>query len=119
MITREWRTKNFLKALELCDRIGQVSEAEGHHPDLHITGRLWAHGWAPASPRSQAGIFWWDPRSAGNRVRRDEADKQNDALLSAAWAAQVPAIIWLDVWASLLGALSKQFGGAAFTYLPH
>ena len=37
-IRREWRTKNFLKALELCDRIGEVAESEGHHPDLHVTG---------------------------------------------------------------------------------
>lgn len=35
---REWKAKNFLKALELCDRIGEVAEGEGHHPDLHLTG---------------------------------------------------------------------------------
>lgn len=29
-----------LQALELCDRIGEVAEAEGHHPDLHLTGEL-------------------------------------------------------------------------------
>ena len=26
-----------LQALELCGRFAQVAEAEGHHPDLHIT----------------------------------------------------------------------------------
>eukprot|EP00879_Flechtneria_rotunda_P000656 GHRR01000770.1.p1 GENE.GHRR01000770.1~~GHRR01000770.1.p1 ORF type:complete len:127 (+),score=22.82 GHRR01000770.1:182-562(+) len=30
------RTKNFVKALELFQRIGEVAEAEGHHPDLHL-----------------------------------------------------------------------------------
>ncbi|KAK9903459.1 hypothetical protein WJX75_006181 [Coccomyxa subellipsoidea] len=36
-IQRTFRTKNFVKALELCNRFGEVAEAEGHHPDLHIT----------------------------------------------------------------------------------
>lgn len=41
--------KSFLKALELCDRIAEVAEAEGHHPDVHVTGwnrlavELWTH----------------------------------------------------------------------------
>ena len=35
---RIWTTRNFLKGLELCQRIGEVAEAEGHHPDLHLTG---------------------------------------------------------------------------------
>ncbi|EIE23022.1 transcriptional coactivator/pterin dehydratase, partial [Coccomyxa subellipsoidea C-169] len=38
LIRRTFRTKNFVKALELCNRFGEVAEAEGHHPDLHITG---------------------------------------------------------------------------------
>jgi 4a-hydroxytetrahydrobiopterin dehydratase len=29
-------TKNFLSALEICNRVGVVAEQEGHHPDLHI-----------------------------------------------------------------------------------
>lgn len=35
---RQWRAKNFLAGLELCRRFGDVAEAEGHHPDLHLTG---------------------------------------------------------------------------------
>jgi 4a-hydroxytetrahydrobiopterin dehydratase len=35
---RHWKTKNFLSALELCRRFGDVAESEGHHPDLHVTG---------------------------------------------------------------------------------
>ncbi|GMH38074.1 hypothetical protein BSKO_05958 [Bryopsis sp. KO-2023] len=48
-IRREFRSKNFLKALELFDRIAVVAEEEGHHPDLHLEGwnrasvELWTH----------------------------------------------------------------------------
>lgn len=48
-IRRKWRTKNFMKALELCQRVAVVAEAEGHHPDLHIEGwnnltiEIWTH----------------------------------------------------------------------------
>jgi 4a-hydroxytetrahydrobiopterin dehydratase len=37
-IRREWRVKDFATALEFFYRIGQVAEAEDHHPDLHLTG---------------------------------------------------------------------------------
>ncbi len=37
-IRREWRVKNFVEGLEFFQRVGQVAEAEGHHPDLHLTG---------------------------------------------------------------------------------
>ena len=36
-IRRRFTTKNFLRGLDLCDRIAEVAEAEGHHPDLHLT----------------------------------------------------------------------------------
>jgi 4a-hydroxytetrahydrobiopterin dehydratase len=37
-IRREWRVKDFSTALDFFARIGQVAEAENHHPDLHLTG---------------------------------------------------------------------------------
>ena len=37
-LQREFRCRNFLAAVELCHRMGQVAEEEKHHPDLHITG---------------------------------------------------------------------------------
>jgi 4a-hydroxytetrahydrobiopterin dehydratase len=37
-IRREWRVKNFAAALDFFNRVGQVAEAEGHHPDLHLAG---------------------------------------------------------------------------------
>jgi 4a-hydroxytetrahydrobiopterin dehydratase len=37
-IRREWRVRDFPAALDFFQRIGQVAEAEDHHPDLHLTG---------------------------------------------------------------------------------
>jgi|SRR5947209_4381513 len=38
-LTREVKLKNFREALALVNRIGEVAEAAGHHPDLCL------HGW--------------------------------------------------------------------------
>ncbi len=37
-IRREWRMRDFAAALDFFNRVGQVAEAEDHHPDLHLTG---------------------------------------------------------------------------------
>jgi 4a-hydroxytetrahydrobiopterin dehydratase len=37
-VRREWRVKDFVTALDFFQRIGQIAEAEDHHPDLHLTG---------------------------------------------------------------------------------
>ncbi|MBU6384874.1 MAG: 4a-hydroxytetrahydrobiopterin dehydratase [Planctomycetes bacterium] len=37
-IDRTVRFKNFVKMMEAVHRIAELSEAEGHHPDLHLTG---------------------------------------------------------------------------------
>lgn len=37
-IRREWRVKDFSTALDFFQRVGQLAEAEDHHPDLHLTG---------------------------------------------------------------------------------
>jgi 4a-hydroxytetrahydrobiopterin dehydratase len=48
-IRREWRVKNFIAALDFFRRVGDIAEAEGHHPDLHLTGyrnvaiEIWTH----------------------------------------------------------------------------
>lgn len=48
-IRREWRVKDFVTGLEFFNRIGQIAEAEDHHPDLHLVGyrnvaiELWTH----------------------------------------------------------------------------
>jgi 4a-hydroxytetrahydrobiopterin dehydratase len=48
-IRREWRVKDFLTALDFFRRIGEIAEAEDHHPDLHLVGyrnvavEIWTH----------------------------------------------------------------------------
>jgi len=48
-LRREWRVKDFATALDFFHRIGSIAEAEGHHPDLHLTGyrnvavEIWTH----------------------------------------------------------------------------
>lgn len=42
------KTKNFVESLELANKIGEVAEAEGHHPDLLVRWgelgiELWTH----------------------------------------------------------------------------
>ncbi|MCC6508412.1 MAG: 4a-hydroxytetrahydrobiopterin dehydratase [Pirellulaceae bacterium] len=38
LISRKWKLKNFVQALELANSIGRLAEEDQHHPDLHITG---------------------------------------------------------------------------------
>lgn len=48
-IRREWRVKDFLTGLDFFQRVGQLAEQEGHHPDLHLAGyrnvaiEIWTH----------------------------------------------------------------------------
>jgi 4a-hydroxytetrahydrobiopterin dehydratase len=48
-IRREWRVKDFSAGLDFFRRVGEIAEAEDHHPDLHLTGyrnvtiELWTH----------------------------------------------------------------------------
>jgi 4a-hydroxytetrahydrobiopterin dehydratase len=48
-IRREWRVKDFVTGLDFFNRIGELAEAEDHHPDLHLVGyrnvavELWTH----------------------------------------------------------------------------
>lgn len=57
---RTWVTQNFLKGLALCEKIAEVAEGEGHHPDLHLTGQmaglgLWRDvGWGVTACESKA-----------------------------------------------------------------
>lgn len=37
-IHRTWNVGSFSKGLAFCHRVGEIAEAEGHHPDLHLTG---------------------------------------------------------------------------------
>jgi 4a-hydroxytetrahydrobiopterin dehydratase len=48
-IRREWTAKNFVAAIEFFNRVAELAEQEGHHPDLHLVGyrkvaiELWTH----------------------------------------------------------------------------
>lgn len=48
-LRREWKVKDFAAGLDFFRRVGEVAEAEGHHPDLHLTSyrdvavELWTH----------------------------------------------------------------------------
>ena len=48
-IRKEWTVKNFLVGLDFFNRVGQLAEDDGHHPDLHLEGyrnvwiELWTH----------------------------------------------------------------------------
>ena len=47
-IARTWKFKDFKEALAFVNRVGELAETEGHHPDIHIhwnrvTLELWTH----------------------------------------------------------------------------
>jgi 4a-hydroxytetrahydrobiopterin dehydratase len=48
-IRKEWTVKNFMAGLDFFNRVAQLAEAEGHHPDLHLEGyrnlsiEIWTH----------------------------------------------------------------------------
>jgi 4a-hydroxytetrahydrobiopterin dehydratase len=48
-IRREWRAKNFLAAIDFFNKVAELAETEGHHPDLHLEGyrntaiEIWTH----------------------------------------------------------------------------
>ena len=37
-IRRDWTMKDFMAAIDFFNRVAQVAEDEGHHPDLHLEG---------------------------------------------------------------------------------
>jgi 4a-hydroxytetrahydrobiopterin dehydratase len=36
LLVKEFRFKNFAQAMEFANRVGDIAEKEGHHPDLNI-----------------------------------------------------------------------------------
>ena len=49
MIKKKFEFKNFKEALAFVNKVGEIAEAEGHHPDIHIVSykkvviELWTH----------------------------------------------------------------------------
>jgi 4a-hydroxytetrahydrobiopterin dehydratase len=48
-IRKDWTVKNFMAAIRFFNRVAELAEAEGHHPDLHLEGyrklgiEIWTH----------------------------------------------------------------------------
>ena len=48
-IRKDWTVKNFMAGMDFFNRVAEVAEEDGHHPDLHIEGyrnlsiALWTH----------------------------------------------------------------------------
>src|SRR4051812_19448041 len=48
-IVRRYTAKNFMAAIEFFNKVTELAEQEGHHPDLHLEGfrnvtiELWTH----------------------------------------------------------------------------
>jgi 4a-hydroxytetrahydrobiopterin dehydratase len=48
-ITKSWTVKNFVAGIEFFNKVKDLAESEGHHPDLHIVGYrnvsidIWTH----------------------------------------------------------------------------
>ncbi|MAV37168.1 MAG: 4a-hydroxytetrahydrobiopterin dehydratase [Planctomycetaceae bacterium] len=48
-IRKEWTVRHFMAAMDFFNRVAEVAEDDGHHPDLHVSGyrhvaiELWTH----------------------------------------------------------------------------
>lgn len=48
-IRKSWVVRNFLAGMRFFEKVTEVAEAEGHHPDLHLVGyrtvsiEIWTH----------------------------------------------------------------------------
>jgi 4a-hydroxytetrahydrobiopterin dehydratase len=48
-IRKQWVVKNFMAGMRFFERVAQLAEEEGHHPDLHLEGyrnvaiEIWTH----------------------------------------------------------------------------
>ena len=57
-LTKTFRFKGFLPGVRLVEAIAEVAEAEGHHPDLHLTyGSLRVDLWTHAAGGLTANDF--------------------------------------------------------------
>ena len=46
-IRKDWKKRNFLESLAFFNAVGEIAEAEAHHPDLHLEGyqNVWIEIW--------------------------------------------------------------------------
>jgi 4a-hydroxytetrahydrobiopterin dehydratase len=38
VIRREWTARNFVSAMEFLNKVAELAEEDGHHPDFHLVG---------------------------------------------------------------------------------
>lgn len=61
-LTRSFKFKNFAQALEFVNKVGELAESEGHHPEIEF-------GWGHAT------VTWWTHKIGGLH--------QNDFIMAA------------------------------------
>ena len=48
-LEKEWNVKNFKAGMAFINRVAEVADGEGHHPEIHLTGfrhvfiEIWTH----------------------------------------------------------------------------
>ena len=48
-ISKSWKVKNFMAAMSFFEKVAELAEEEGHHPDIHLIGYrnvtidIWTH----------------------------------------------------------------------------
>lgn len=49
-IRKDWVVKDFMTGLKFFEKVSEIAEADGHHPDLHLEGyrNLWIEIWTHA-----------------------------------------------------------------------
>ena len=49
-IRKDWKVQHFRAAVEFLNKVAELAEAEGHHPDLHLEGyrNVWIEIWTHA-----------------------------------------------------------------------
>jgi 4a-hydroxytetrahydrobiopterin dehydratase len=53
-IRKDWTVKNFKVGLDFFQRVGQLAEADNHHPDLHLEG--YRNVWIELSTHAIGGL---------------------------------------------------------------
>jgi 4a-hydroxytetrahydrobiopterin dehydratase len=53
-IRKDWTVKNFATGLDFFQRVGQLAEADNHHPDLHLEG--YRNVWIELSTHAIGGL---------------------------------------------------------------
>ncbi|MFA5523214.1 MAG: 4a-hydroxytetrahydrobiopterin dehydratase [Tissierellales bacterium] len=48
MLEKDYKFKNFKEALDFTNKVGELAESEGHHPDIYLSWgkvvlKLWTH----------------------------------------------------------------------------